>query len=271
MAYEVWAPADFVPDEERLPLLVFLHGGGDNENAFDKAKVGQHLDEQLAAGLIPRVIVVVPNGEFGFWENWYDGSKNYRDWVIDEVIPAVQAEYKTLPCPQHCHVGGVSMGGHGTLRFAWFHPDIFNSASVLSAPIFDAKAIKDFSRRWYVKLFIPVDNIWGPSKDTQRIDSEDVYQQWTRQEDLKGMRLFVGVAKKDRKEIIELNRKFHNHLETHDIEHVYLEFEGQHKWKSWTPIIDKVIRFALWGDIEKQLPGQPASSPKSAPPTPSLP
>lgn len=262
MAYEVWTPLDFDATREQLPLVVFLHGGGDSENSFDEAGIGQHLDAELAAGRIPRVVIVVPRGENGFWENWYDGTKNYRSWVIEEVIPAVQNEYRTLPCPEHCHVGGVSMGGHGTLRFAWFHPGVFASASALSAPVFDSEAIADFTGNFLIKLFIPVESIWGPTDDLDRIRSEDLYRQWKTQSDLKGMRLLLGVAEKDRDGLIKLNRKFHTHLEDHAIEHVYLEFPGRHKWVSWTPIIDKVLRFAVWGDPDavKTAPPEPPPS-----------
>ena len=248
-AYEVWTPPDWSP-EERLPLMVFLHGGGDDEDIFDRARVGQHLDEQVRQGNIPRTVVVVPRGDLGFWENWYDGSRNYRDWVVKEVIPAVQVEYRTLPCPSGCHVGGVSMGGHGTLRFAWFHPEVFASASSLSGPILSTEAVLEFTGRWFVKLFVPVERIWGPTEDRARIESEDLFRQWTRPEDLDGVRLMLAVAKRDRGEIIETNRAFHRHLIEHDIEHAYLEFEGEHKWTSWTPVLDRVLRFAVWGSMD---------------------
>ncbi|MBX2811566.1 MAG: esterase family protein [Myxococcales bacterium] len=247
IAFAVWTPND-MDAGERLPLVVFLHGGGDNENAFDQARIGQHLDTQLALGHIPRVLVVVPNGELGFWENWYDGSKNYRDWVITEVIPTVQAEYHTLDCPAYCHVAGVSMGGHGTLRFAWFHPQVFSSASAISAPILSTKIILELSQRWFIRMFLPFEDIWGPVTDVKRIEHQDLYLQWTNPSDLKGVRLLFGAAKQDRDEIIKLNQKFHEHLTEHNIPHTYVEFDGKHNWKSWTPIVDEVLRFAVWGE-----------------------
>lgn len=259
MAYEVWAPRDLSPDEA-LPLVVFLHGGGDDENSFDQHGVGQHLDEALAAGKIPRVIIVTPRGELGFWENWADGSHRYRDWVLNEVMPAVQTAYHTLPCPEGCHVGGVSMGGHGTMRIALFHPDRFASAACLSGPILSTEAVLEFTGRWYVKLFVPVERIWGPMDDRARIESEDPFRQWTSPEDLQGLRLMVAVAEEDRGDIIKTNRKFHEHLSAHGIDHAYLEFEGEHKWVSWTPVIDRFLRFAVWGAMSATGPAPSTTS-----------
>jgi enterochelin esterase-like enzyme len=263
-AYEVWAPRD-LGRAERLPLVVFLHGGGDSADSFDQHRVGQHLDRALAAGRIPRAVIVVPDGDLGFWENWHDGSRRYRDWVVDEVVPAVQAEFHTLSCPEHCHVAGVSMGGHGTMRIAWFRPESFASAASLSGPILKTEAILEFADRWYVKLFIPVESIWGPLSDVERIRSEDLFRQWTDQEDL-GVRLLLGVAKEDRDDILRTNREFHEHLLEHGIEHAYLEFEGEHGWDSWTPVIDRVLRFAVWGSVEPRRAAQ--NRPTTAAPVP---
>ncbi len=246
MAYAVWAPLDLA-DDEHLPLLVFLHGGGDNERSFDEFEVGQHLDAELAAGRIPRAVIVVPRGELGFWENWKDGSRRYRDWVLREVMPEVQKAYHTRPCPEDCHVAGASMGGHGTMRFAFFHADTFSSASALSAPQLDVKGIQEFTDSFWMSLFVPVERIWGDVSQTEVVAAENVYEQWQSQADLKGVRLLIAWAEDDREGIILSNKKLHATLDQRNIEHVAFEFPGNHGWRSWTPVIDQVLRFAIWG------------------------
>ena len=259
MAYAVWAPVDLAPDE-RLPLLVFLHGGGDSEESFDDFEVGQHLDAELAAGRIPRAVVVVPRGQMGFWENWNDGSHFYRDWVIKEVIPAVQKTYHTADCPTDCHVAGASMGGHGTMRFAYHHPDLFDSASALSAPQLDVRGVQEFMDSFWIKLFVPVERVWGDIEDSERVAKENVYVQWKTQEDLKGVRLLIAWAAEDREGIIMSNKKLHQHLQDRGIEHVAFEFPGNHGWRSWTPVIDQVLRFAVWGRVDAQGPAAPSAA-----------
>ncbi len=76
MGYSVYTPPGWGPDE-RLPLVVLLHGGGSDLTSFDKYEVGAYLDAEHAAGRLPRVVIVNPDGEFGFWENWHDGSRLY--------------------------------------------------------------------------------------------------------------------------------------------------------------------------------------------------
>lgn len=86
MAYAVYTPPGWRPDEQ-LPLVLFLHGGGDDEDCFDRAGFGPFLDAEITAGRAPRCVICVPDGERGFWENWHDGSHRWTDWR--PMVPAV--------------------------------------------------------------------------------------------------------------------------------------------------------------------------------------
>ena len=90
MSYGVYTPPGWQPGE-RLPMILFLHGGGDNHTAFERYGAHRFFDEQINAGNMPRVILVTPNGGLSFWEDWADGSRLVRSTVLDSVIPAVQA------------------------------------------------------------------------------------------------------------------------------------------------------------------------------------
>ena len=253
IGYAVWTPVDLRPDES-LPMLVFLHGGADDETCFDEAEVGQALDRALAAGEIPRAVIVVPDGRLGLWENWYDGSASYRDWVIHEVMPRVQAELGTQPCPEGCHVAGASMGGHGALRFALFAPESFASVASLSGLVLDTEGVQRFADSWFGRVLVPFDRIWGPIEDREVIERNDIFRRWRSQEDLRGLRLMVAWAEHDRRPIIETNEQFRRHLLDRRIEHEHVVFQGRHSWKSWTPVISQVLRFAVWGSIDASPP-----------------
>jgi len=240
MGYSVYTPPGWTRSES-LPLVVFLHGGGDTPESFDKFGVGQALDRAIESGDAPRVVIVVPQGDLGFWENWYDGTRLFRDWVMRELLLRVQKEYNTMDCPEGCHVMGNSMGAHGALRFALLEPGSFASVTALSGPIFDAESVQQFGKRWYIRMFIPVKRIWGPLDDTERIESEDLYRRWRTQEDLGGIRLMIACGLHDRKGLAATNEKFHRHLEAQGIEHEYVVFDGGHKWVDWIPVIVQAL------------------------------
>lgn len=240
MGYAVYAPTDLKPDES-LPLVVFLHGGGDSPMTFERRGLDKRLDAAMKRGDIPRVVIVVPDGGRGFWENWVDGSANYRDWVTEDLMPHVAARYHTAPCPKDCHVMGVSMGGHGTLRFALERPDLFASATALSAPVFDAKAAEAFTKNALMKLVMPMERIWPDPSDHVAMAARDVFARWRSAQDLKGVRLVVAWAERDRGEIVTGNQIFAAHLAKYKVPHRAFEFKGKHAWVSWNPVIERLL------------------------------
>jgi enterochelin esterase-like enzyme len=240
MEYAVYEPPDRRPGE-RLPLVLFLHGGGDGVDCFDQARVGQAFDAALAAGRIPRVLVVVAQGDLGFWENWADGSRMYRDWVMRDLLPHVATQYATLACPKDCHVMGISMGGYGALRFGLLEADHFASVTAISAPIMDTEAMMALANSGLIRFLIPVHRIWGPGDDPEEVGKADLFVQWTRPEDLDGLRLMLAWGDHDRSRVIETNERFHSHLEEHGVPHEADEFEGGHDWKSWTPVLERAL------------------------------
>ena len=251
MDYAVFVPKALMP-EERLPIVVFLHGGGDSESSFDKHGLSKLIDQAMSDGTIPRAIVVVPDGSLGFWTNWYDRSRLYEDWVIKEALPHVQARYHTGTCPEACHVMGVSMGGNGALRFALTNPGKFASATALSAPILDTDAMISMLDNRLINVFVPTHRIFGPKDPRSRVESKDVFLQWTSSEDLHGTALSVAWARGDRKALVKSGEKFVDHLSEHGIAHHHEVFDGGHNWKSWNPVIVKALARVLAARPDQQ-------------------
>lgn len=100
------------------PLLVFLHGKGENEDS--------NLSSQFFAALAqlgPRAPdVVFPDGtEDSYWHNRADGA--WGSYVMDEVIP--RAVRLLGADPHRVAIGGLSMGGFGAYDLARLNPGRF--------------------------------------------------------------------------------------------------------------------------------------------------
>jgi S-formylglutathione hydrolase FrmB len=103
---------------EGRPLLVFLHGRGDDEQSY----LVEPMFEALH-GLGDRApVVAFPDG--GDSSYWHDRSSGeWARYVIDEVIPeAVEASGADA---DRVAIGGISMGGFGAFDLARLNPGEF--------------------------------------------------------------------------------------------------------------------------------------------------
>ena len=246
MSYSVYTPPGWDGQTE-LPLVVFLHGGGDDETVLrEKAMVAQTFDEWITAGKLDPFIMVAPDGERGFWTNWYDGTHSYEDYVTQDVIPEIYASYPIAPGRENLHLMGISMGGAGTMYTAINNIEMFASATVLSAPVFD----EDMSMRFLegkVIRNIPVERLFGPP-DLEQVRKSNPYTNLSAPEDLHGTKLLVGVGRSDLPGLLDVNRKFHAHLEQHEVPHHYIEYRGGHGWRAWSQLFPVALCLHMRGE-----------------------
>ena len=257
MEYGVYTPPGFKA-EESLPLVLFLHGGGDDARCLDKEGVSAFFDAEISAGRVPRAVVAVPQGDTGFWANWADGSARYADWALDEVLPQVAADYRTRPCPEGCHLLGISMGGAGALRIALDDPRRFASVAIVSAPTFDSAQMKDLAEDWRWKTFVRLDRVFGPASDVERRSRADPFLRWRSPADVGPLKLYLAHGDDDRRGIARTNAALSRHLTAHGIPHQYRVFHGGHRWKDWLPVFAEALRAGI-------LPGASAGAAQPSP------
>ncbi|MFE6699038.1 alpha/beta hydrolase [Streptomyces sp. NPDC057718] len=128
---EVTFPTGYAHDTgRRWPVTYYLHGLGHDQTTFRASYAGETLTRDYPS------IVVSPNGSSGFWSDWYnfgaDGPPDYETFVVQQLIPLIDANFRTLADRAHRVVMGESMGGYGTMMLAARHPDMFVAAASLS-------------------------------------------------------------------------------------------------------------------------------------------
>ncbi len=144
-------PADYSSSgTRRYPALYCLHGLFENEQSWGERGGKEILDGLVSSGSIGPYLVVLPDGGRSFYVNSYDGRERYEDFFIQELIPAIDKKYRTIPQVAERGIGGTSMGGYGALHLAMRHADVFGSASAQSAALLPA-----------LPHPIPTDGRWG--------------------------------------------------------------------------------------------------------------
>ncbi|MFN7701161.1 MAG: alpha/beta hydrolase [Deltaproteobacteria bacterium] len=245
MEVAILAPADLRADEA-LPLVIFLHGGGDGPDSLDRSGIAGDLVRGWADGSVPRAVIVAPEGDLGFWANWYDGSRRYEDYVVDEVLPRVARRFHTAPCPEGCHVMGVSMGAEGSLRFALHRRGTWASVTAISGPSYDTARRLEFLRDPWINIVIPTWHVFGPPEPLSRVRADDPWVVWESDADV-GARLHLAWGTQDRDFVREGSERFHAHLEARGVTHTAEAFVGGHNWVSWRPVIVAALRRMLGG------------------------
>ena len=140
--YAVYLPAGYDSSTTRYPVIYLLHGIADTFDVWmDDFKVPQMLDRAIASRQMPPTIVVMPNGRNRFLGSYYLNSPvtgGWSDFIADEIVGAVDSQFRTIPAAASRAVVGHSMGGFGAIHFGMTRPDVFSVAYALSPCCLDA-------------------------------------------------------------------------------------------------------------------------------------
>jgi predicted alpha/beta superfamily hydrolase len=146
----VYGPPGYDAQPDRRFPVLYLHDG---QNLFDGAtsfipgmdwQVGQTADACIHAGTVEPVIIVgmyntrarireytpthVPKLGGG-------RADRYAKFLIEEVKPFIEREYRTLPGPENTGIGGSSLGGLVSLYLGLKLPHIFGKIAALSPSV----------------------------------------------------------------------------------------------------------------------------------------
>jgi enterochelin esterase-like enzyme len=233
---------------EPLPLVVFLHGGGDDHRTLERHGAPEIFDRWIAAGKLRPFVMVVPNGEMGFWTNWYDGTRRYEDYVVDDIISKVRSAYPIAEGRENLHLMGVSMGGAGTIRIGLNHRDRFGSLAVISAPLYRDEQVKTKLDGFLWRVVLRAERVFGPP-EPKRMAQNSLYQRLRRPDDLAGVDLLFGAGDGDSEMIRQTNADYHRYLKSKGVPHRYLVYSGEHSWYDWNKVFPDVLCHHLSGDI----------------------
>ena len=134
-SYLIYLPPSYATQTtRRYPTLYWLHGGFGN--AREGAWAVEHLDRGIRSGLAPEMIVVLPQAlPVGWYVNSRDGARPIEDVIIEDLIPHVDANYRTISRRESRGVEGMSMGGYGALHLGMKHPTVFGAISAVAPAI----------------------------------------------------------------------------------------------------------------------------------------
>ncbi|NND93062.1 MAG: alpha/beta fold hydrolase, partial [Granulosicoccus sp.] len=114
----------------RYPVIYLLHGIFDDYGVWLKFEdIPARLDRLIAAKTMPSVLVVMPNGGNKYGGGYYRNSPisgRWADYISDDLVGHIDAEFRTLAGVDSRAIVGHSMGGYGALHLAISRPGVFS-------------------------------------------------------------------------------------------------------------------------------------------------
>jgi len=127
----VLLPDGYRTSGRSYPVLYMFHGGAEDFRQFDFLGI-----RNLTAGK-PIIVVMPDGGHAGWYSNpvsSFVGPRNWETFHIAQLLPWIEANFRTYPEYDGRAVSGFSMGGFGALKYAAKYYGHFASVSAHSGP-----------------------------------------------------------------------------------------------------------------------------------------
>jgi len=148
----VYTPPMYDQDlSARYPVLYLHHGGGENETGWSRqGHCGWIMDNLIADGKTLPFIIVMGYGEHGRPEagstgGYMDspGFKMYPEILVKDMIPYIDANFRTVADADHRAIAGLSMGGMQTRVISLAHPEFFHYVGIFSGGVISTQDLQD--------------------------------------------------------------------------------------------------------------------------------
>ena len=140
----VYTPADYEKGKKKYPVLYLQHGMGEDETGWSKQGHMQHImDNLIAKGDAVPMIVVMESGNIKAPFKGGDNRQGFSTYgnsfyevMMNDLIPTIDAKFRTLTDRDHRAMAGLSWGGHQTFDVVLNHLDKFAWMGTFSGAIF---------------------------------------------------------------------------------------------------------------------------------------
>jgi enterochelin esterase-like enzyme len=220
--YFIYLPPHYNVPGKRYPVLYMLHGGGGRTEWINYGLLRQ-ADQAIAAGNLLPMIIVIPQGDQGYWVNHINGGPRWGDYLGQDLVHLVDATYPTLADARHRAVGGMSMGGWGALYQAFTHPDEFGVVGAHAASLHPNDGSLPFLPRG--DAFNQFDPLWMAS-NAAGLDT-----------------LRVWLDAPDQDPWLQRDADLHARLDKRHINNEWHTFAGKHGGSYWHDHVSEYLQF----------------------------
>ncbi|WP_431210034.1 alpha/beta hydrolase-fold protein [Puia sp. P3] len=170
----VYTPPGYSKDaNRRYPVLYLQHGWGEDETAWsNQGHANLIMDNLIADGKAKPFIIVMTYGitnqlRFGHMREFKIDT--FQTVLTEELIPYIDAHFRTLANRENRAMAGLSMGGMETHTITLNKPEVFSRYALLSGGVYSPGELKDKSKPGLI--FISCGSRENPARVQQAADS----------------------------------------------------------------------------------------------------
>ncbi|MDQ4122253.1 MAG: esterase family protein [Acidobacteriota bacterium] len=242
MPYQVIFPTGYESEKAaRFPVLYLLHGlSGHYDNWASKTNLTKFAINH-------RIILVMPEGGDG----WYtDGAiapnDKYESYIVQELVPEIDKNYRTIAEKRARGIAGLSMGGFGAVKFGVKYPQMFALAASMSGAVAAASyrtanelPKNEWLRKSIVAVFSEPENPVRKENDLFRLFGE-----MTPEKIASLPFLYLDCGTEDQLGFLAHNQQLAQILLAAKIPHEFRQLPGKHDWKFWNNQVQEVLRLS---------------------------
>ncbi|MFN5285367.1 MAG: alpha/beta hydrolase-fold protein [Planctomyces sp.] len=202
--------------------MYWLHGSGGGLTGI--GQVARSFDAAIESGRTPPCLVVFVNGLVeGMYVDWKDGSIPLETIIVRELLPHVDATYRTLAVREGRALDGYSMGGYGAARLGFSYPELFRGVSIMGGGPLQAELVQA-PRAGRRRAEEVLQRVYGGDQEYFRSVSPRRIAE--RHAEKLQSDLVIRQVCGDRDETFQVNLEFHEHLERLGIPHSWRVLAG---------------------------------------------
>ena len=140
----VYTPPGYEPQgTRRYPVIYNLHGAGGGSPERQWERMHATLVRAVESGAVAPVIYVFVNGlgDTSYLDHPQPSAPKVFSSITTELIPFIDAHYRTIAEPRGRAVDGFSMGGGGAVMLATKRPDLFSAVVAYGGAFVPAEMI----------------------------------------------------------------------------------------------------------------------------------
>lgn len=217
----VYTPAEYETNPtKRYPVLYLQHGMGEDETGSSRqGKMAFILDNQISEKKCVPMIVVMDYGNCGYIHGTKKGESQkefgalFTPILINDIIPYIDSNFRTLSDRDNRAMAGLSWGGHQTFETTLNNIDKFSHIGAFSGALFFLK--EDNLKNAYNGVFA----------------QPDVFNK-------KVHTLFLGMGSEEGMG----SKRISDFLKENGINNTYYESEGtHHEWLTWRRCLNQFL------------------------------